>query len=509
MTGPERRQTTRTTVEKFVYINIEPENAGSVSNVSEGGLCFHSIAPVPADKEIRFWFSDHNRRIEVDGELAWTKETRKTVGLRFTTLPSEAREPIRDWINPLIASPAADEPSIPPLAPQSALTLASASRSATKTPSDISEPLAVVSPVVRKSTLLRGFSGGLATGFLVSALVVAAFLFHSYRRRLGVSLIQLGERLAANQMQNQPGSPTSQALSPPRRTVSSASAPIPVQRSKLEPQFLANSVKPQQRNLEPSRPTSAKRTLAADAGLKAPAAPSTATISSTRRTIYLPTIAVAPTSTVISVKPNSIPKVESQSHPGAQNEKSSEDTARSTPGVYLEVGRFKEGAEADKARNKLTQLGFHASIIQRSRFYAVSYHVLVGPYKVDDAEAERKILVSYGFRPRGFEAGSRNLSVHGGCDTMSLLLHSQPTPNRLGLPEQDCLISWETYNGRAIVKFAQDNYVFATADGIWVNRGFRFVRDAFVYRQNNDGSQTLIEIQFTGMSRALVFYKLS
>jgi hypothetical protein len=40
-----------------------------------------------------------------------------------------------------------------------------------------------------------------------------------------------------------------------------------------------------------------------------------------------------------------------------------------------------------------------------------------------------------------------------------------------------------------------------------VKRGIRYDRDAFVYRKNDDGSQTLIEIQFAGMSHALVFEK--
>ena len=506
MKEPERRQTPRTTVEKFAYINIEPNNAGSVSNVSDGGLCFHSIAPVPASKAIRLWFSEQNRRIEVAGELAWTNETRKTVGLRFTTLPAEAHEPIRNWTTPLIASLAADELSVPSVEPRSALPIASATRPGTGAASDSSEPLAMVSPRVRRPTLLRGFSGGLATGLLVSALVAAAFLFHSYRRQFGVSLIQLGERLAARpQTQMQSVSSAPQTALPPRRTVSSAPAPIPVQPEKLEPHALANPAKPQQRNLEPGRPAITTPTAAVDLALKAPAAPSTVVISSTRQTISLPTIVLAPTSTVVSPKPHSIPKFQPDSHPSAQADNFSEETARSTRGVYLEVGKFKDALEADKARDKLTQLGFHASVVQTSRFRMLSYYVLVGPYRDDEAQAERKNLASRGFKPRAFEAGSRTLSVRGGCETMSLLLRSRLTPNRLIMPAEDCLISWESYSSQAIVKFVQDNYAFATADGRWVNRGRRFVRDAFVYRQNNDGSQILIEIQFAGMSQALVF----
>jgi hypothetical protein len=74
---------------------------------------------------------------------------------------------------------------------------------------------------------------------------------------------------------------------------------------------------------------------------------------------------------------------------------------------------------------------------------------------------------------------------------------------------EDCLISWESYSANAIVKFVQDDYVVATANGRWVNRALRFEHDAFVYRKNDDGSRTLIEIRFAGMRQALVFDKLS
>ena len=84
-------------MERFAYINIEPSNGGSVLNVSEGGLCFHSIAPVQRSGTIRFWFREHDRRIEVEGHLVWTDKAQKTAGLRFTNLPEEAREPMRSW----------------------------------------------------------------------------------------------------------------------------------------------------------------------------------------------------------------------------------------------------------------------------------------------------------------------------------------------------------------------------------------------------------------------------
>ena len=82
----------------------------------------------------------------------------------------------------------------------------------------------------------------------------------------------------------------------------------------------------------------------------------------------------------------------------------------------------------------------------------LSYYVLVGPYEDDRVQAERKRLASHGFKPRAFEAGSRNLSVYGGCVPMSRLLRSSLTLNRVGMPAADCLISWESYSNHAIVR---------------------------------------------------------
>jgi hypothetical protein len=504
-------------VEKFAYINIDPNNGGSVLNVSEGGLCFHSIAPAQPDRTIRFWFSENNRRIEVDGELAWMDETRKTGGLQFTTLPKEARELMRNWMTPSTTPPNADEACAPSVPLPRTVPVVGASQPPTKAAFRSPEPLAVVSPRV-VSTPLRGFSGGLATGFLVSALVVAAFLFQSHRRQLGESLIQLGERLAAKpQRQMQPVSPAAQTPLPAWRTASPAAVPIPVPRRREPP--APPSRPPGQRSagrIEPAKPL----TAAVGSLVKGPVTPGVAAISSMPPTISMPTTAVALVSNLIPGNLRSIPTLEPESHPSGRAENLSEETARAIPGIYLEVSKFKDDLGADKARERLTRLGFHATVIQKGHLWMNSYYVLVGPYAYDKAEAARKKLVSYGFKPRAFERGSRNFPVYGGCDTMRRLLRSGSTLNGVmstvythrspaSIPVEECLISWESYSAHTIVKFVQNDYVIATAYARWVNRDLRFDLNAFVYRKNDDGSRTLLEIQFAGMSQALVFDKSS
>jgi hypothetical protein len=339
---------------------------------------------------------------------------------------------------------------------------------------------------------------------------------HSYRRQIGESLIGWGARLAAKpQVAAQPESPAPQAALPKHRSIprppqvaspvrsSAPRAPVPIpvsQSKKPQPQpSTVNPAKPEQRKLAPDRQVVVASGVAARPVLKAESSPGTIGVSSTRPTISLPNTAVAPAANVAPGRSRSTPKLEQESHPGGH----------AVSGVYLEVGKFKDALEADQARKKLTQLGFYASVAPRNRLWMLSYYLLVGPYADDRAEPARKSLEAHGFKTQAFERGSRSFTVYGGCDTMTRLLRTGLTPNRPGMPVEECLISWESYSNRAIVKFVQDSSVVATADGRWVSRGLRFVQDAFVYRENDDGTRTLLEIQFAGMSQALVFDKSS
>ena len=185
----ERRQTPRTTVNRLAYINLESNNGAIVLNVSDGGLCFHSVDPVRRSETIHFWFLDHNHRIEADGKLAWMDETQKTGGLQFTALPTEARLQIRDWISQPVAPRTAGTRSAPSHSPTSELQTFSVSHLNRSPMRDSSVRREVRSQNLKARTLLSGFSGGLIFGILVSALLAAAFLLHTYRREFGRSLI--------------------------------------------------------------------------------------------------------------------------------------------------------------------------------------------------------------------------------------------------------------------------------------------------------------------------------
>jgi hypothetical protein len=538
MKGLERRQTSRMTMEKHAYINIEPNNGGIVLNVSDGGLCFHSFDPVQRNGKIRFWFWDHNQRIEADGTLAWTDETQKG-GLRFAALPAEAREKIRDWMSQPAAL-AGDEGPAPASQQPRAFPTLSGARPDTKVPPPAFVPLAVVSPELRIPIPLSGFSRGLVTGLLVSAVVLAAVLFHSYRREFGESLIQLGERFAAKpQAQVQavsagtpavlpapqvappvppPVTPAPRIVPPvtatalPVPTASPVPAPIRVpppekilsQPEKLVPQPLAIPAKLQQAKLESATLATTTPTAAGDPAPKAPAAAAAApAISSAPPTVSVSpppaTTAVAPASNLIPDKAGTAPKLPPANQPGVQTEDSKAENADSTRELYFEVGKFKNVLQAHDQTDKLAELGFPATAVEKGHLWTNSFHVLVGPYPDEDqAKTTHENLLSSGFKPRPFEKGWR-----------SFTLLSPLTLNGARTPVGEYVISWESYIGDASVKFMRNNFVVATAGGRWVKRDAKYPCDAYVYRRNPDGSRTLLEIHFGGMRQALVFGKAS
>ena len=94
--GRERRKSPRTTLTKILYVNLDSGNGGIVLNVSEGGLAFHSVAPLMHQGPVRLWFSlSNDNRFEVSGELVWSNQTKKTGGLRFTNLTDSDRAQLR------------------------------------------------------------------------------------------------------------------------------------------------------------------------------------------------------------------------------------------------------------------------------------------------------------------------------------------------------------------------------------------------------------------------------
>ncbi|HEY6903432.1 MAG TPA: PilZ domain-containing protein, partial [Candidatus Acidoferrales bacterium] len=216
--SPERRRSPRISLAALAYITFESNCGGIVLNISDDGLCFHTIAPVEPNDTVRFWFSAGGRQIEANGQLVWTDETRKTGGLRFNALSTEARRQIRKWIaesSEAFAAPrqapAVRPPTrgVPSSANQAQKSVAHGSATRSEVPQRIGTP-----------ARWGEFSRGLATGILIAVIVAAIFLFDTYKHRIGESLIFLGERFAATPHSQQtslapaPGSASSQAAGP-------------------------------------------------------------------------------------------------------------------------------------------------------------------------------------------------------------------------------------------------------------------------------------------------------
>lgn len=97
-----RRRFLRKVPNDLAFIQIERDEVGKVLNVSEGGLSFSSVTPVPRNLPVYFWFSFNlKERIEAMGEVAWTDLSRTVGGLRFTQLSQGSREQIQKWLSRL------------------------------------------------------------------------------------------------------------------------------------------------------------------------------------------------------------------------------------------------------------------------------------------------------------------------------------------------------------------------------------------------------------------------
>jgi hypothetical protein len=228
-------------------------------------------------------------------------------------------------------------------------------------------------------------------------------------------------------------------------------------------------------------------------------------------TPYVPTTAPAPAvasaSNLVPAKLDTTPKQQPATQPAAQPAAQSavhtEESGPTNPAanaaatseLFFEVGKFKNPSQAHDETDKLAQLGFPVTAVQKGFLWTNSYHVLVGPYGDEDhAKSTHDNLVSNGFKPRTFERGSRDFTLGS-----PVVLGGARTPGG------DYIIRWESYVGNATVKFQHNNSTVAEADGKWVKHDNKYPRNAYMYRRNPDGSRTLLEIHFEGMREALVF----
>jgi cell division protein FtsN len=493
MTNPERRRTPRLTLEGLAYITLDPGNGGMILNVSEEGLCFRAVVPIQGRRTIHFCLSEPNVRIEADGELAWSDETHKKGGLRFTNISAESRQQIRHWISPPAdGTPTRPLPS-PPKSSGAGLFNGNPARSGSGTPQ-------MRSPKTRAQGVLKGFPGGLATGLLVSAVFSAALWIHSHPQRLGESLILWGERLGArSKLQTAPAGPhiapqeTSAAAPPSSEGISvyhpddQASQPFP------------RAVKAESSQNEPQIPT----WISLKAPALSPVVPVADAIDSqVLAAPSLPEIPVAPAS---NFSPTVLASMPPPTNLFTNRVEVSKEAGFEPSSKYLEVGKFKEKSWADRTTDRLGQLGFHATVTQRGHLWMSSYYVLVGPYTNDrEFEAAHKGLASWGYKSRSLERGSRRFPLRSGVK-----MNGQLTLNGTPIPFDDYVVSWESYASEAVVKFEGEHSAVISTEGKLIKAPAWHQYNAFVYKRNADGSRALLEIRFGGTNQTLVFGKFS
>ncbi len=179
-----------------------PENGGLVLDVSDGGLSFHSVAPVQQAETIHFLLSSRGQnRIEGAGEVVWTNEMRTVCGLRFTSLSSGTREYLDNWTNQSRMSARAREeagspdPSAVPLTEESVASLSRQSETG-------AEPLFAIPPAEEfylSEPIGKPLWAGQLLLWTVYALIGISFLgaAYLYGLHVGQSEIRLMSRPAA------------------------------------------------------------------------------------------------------------------------------------------------------------------------------------------------------------------------------------------------------------------------------------------------------------------------
>jgi hypothetical protein len=226
---PDRRRSPRTKLEEITYIGMGPENGGLVLDVSDGGLSFHSVAPVQPAETVHFLLSIKGQsRIEGAGEVVWADELRTVCGLRFTSLSSGAREYLNAWTSqsrtPVDApesdlSPTPSAPSQLELAPPTFASQAGME----------AEPLFAIPPADKvypsesavKSPWREPLFHWILFGILAVALTVASF---RYGVHIGKSQVSSAAQSAAQSAANQ--GPQKEPPSPPPPSAPASSVAI-------------------------------------------------------------------------------------------------------------------------------------------------------------------------------------------------------------------------------------------------------------------------------------------
>ncbi len=97
----DRRHDSRRTVYPDMYVDVLPNGAAWLSNISEGGLGLRLFLPAVSGQAVRLGFDlpGTSQRIEANCQIAWIDECGRNAGLRFLDLPEAPQQKIREWLS--------------------------------------------------------------------------------------------------------------------------------------------------------------------------------------------------------------------------------------------------------------------------------------------------------------------------------------------------------------------------------------------------------------------------
>jgi hypothetical protein len=96
----DRRLQVRTIPTSRAHVELGGTNGGIVLNISETGMAVATADPLVVDDylpRIRFQFLYSGQSIEISAQIVWLAESKKSVGIRFVDLTTDARNLISNW----------------------------------------------------------------------------------------------------------------------------------------------------------------------------------------------------------------------------------------------------------------------------------------------------------------------------------------------------------------------------------------------------------------------------
>src|SRR5262245_29868080 len=96
----ERRRHARVKIESLVPVRLGPDNGGIVLNAREAGMRVRWVDRAAPRQLSPLVITPYGKKnpIKASGEIAWTDDSRRGAGVRFTDLSDASQEQIKKWL---------------------------------------------------------------------------------------------------------------------------------------------------------------------------------------------------------------------------------------------------------------------------------------------------------------------------------------------------------------------------------------------------------------------------